>query len=266
VGKATAIMDSRLDLSVCMIVKDEEQNLPQALASCEDLAEEIIILDTGSRDATPAIAASHPKVRLIHRPFSGFGEAKQHCLDHATRTWVLALDADERLSPELSAKLDSMIRNGQFHGAGGFWIRRRNWILGREMTSMGLQREFCLRLFRREGARYNGRPVHEGIELPPGRPVGRIEEPLEHATFRSVDQYLRKIDLYTSLELLEGKRRFSTAHLLVVLPSTFWRFYVARGGWRDGFAGLLWASLTAVGFFLRDVKLWIARQRNGVRA
>lgn len=249
-----------LDLSVCITVKDEATNLPHALASCAALAEEIIVLDTGSVDATRSIAAEHPKVRLHHHPFAHFSESKQRCLDLATREWVLVLDADERVSADLAAKLESMEHNGQFAGMGGFWIRRRNWILGREMRSMGLANQYCLRLFRRDGARFNGRPVHEGVDLPPGRAVGRIEEPLEHTTFRSVDQYLAKIDLYTSLEIAEGVRRFSFAHLMVVLPSSFLRFYVARGGWRDGFPGFLWASLSAIGYFLRDVKMWIARE------
>jgi glycosyltransferase involved in cell wall biosynthesis len=253
-------MSTSLDLSVCIITKDEADNLPRTLASCDGLATEIIVLDTGSRDATLQIAASHPKVELFQHSFEGFGRSWQRCLDRATREWVLVLGADERVSAALAERLESMKREGRLEAEGGFEIRRRNWVLGREMRSMGLGDEYCLRLFRREGARFNDRLVHEGIVLPPRWPVGRIEEPLEHTTFTSVGQYLAKSDLYTSLEIAEGTRRYNVGHLLVVLPSSFLRFYVARGGWRDGFRGFLWASLTAIGYFLRDIKLWIARE------
>jgi (heptosyl)LPS beta-1,4-glucosyltransferase len=251
-------MPEGLDLSVCITVKDEAVRLPQALASCEGIAREIVVVDTGSRDATVEIARAHPKVRLYEVPFEHFSQAHGACLERANGEWVLVMAADERVSPELAAKLGSLWRSRHFRDWGGFKVRRRNHMLGRVMTSMGLDRDYPLRLFRREGARYNGRFVHEGIELPPGRPLGRIDEPLEHHMFEGIDAYLRKIDLYTTLELREGVRRHRAGHLLVTLPSTFLRFYVARGGWRDGFAGYLWASLTAIGTFVRDVKLWIA--------
>lgn len=245
-------------LSVVLTVRDEEHNLPGALASCAELADEIVVLDTGSRDRTPEIAAGHPRVRLARAHFHDFSQAKGAALELARGEWVLVLDADERLSQRLAARLSRMRAAREPLGYAGYRLRRETRILGHTMTSMGLQEDCPLRLFRREGARYNARPVHEGIVLPAGQRVGQLDEPLEHHTFGGVDAYLRKIDLYTTLELREGGRRFSLWHLLVGAPSTFLRFYVGRGGFRDGFPGFLWASLTAIGVFLRDVKLWIA--------
>jgi (heptosyl)LPS beta-1,4-glucosyltransferase len=251
-----------MDLSVTIITRDEEEKLPGALASVRDLADEIVVLDTGSTDATCALARAESKVRLFEKAFQDFGQAKQAALDRARGAWVLALDADERVSAQLAAKIRELDANQQLLGMAGFRIRRRNIILGREMRSMGLERDYPLRLFRREGARYNRRPVHEGVLLPAGMPVGRLEEPLEHYTFGGVDTYLRKMDLYTGLEIAEGGRRFELWHLLGNPPSTFWRFFVRRGGWRDGFPGFLWASLTVLGGFLRDVKLWIRQMKR----
>ncbi len=247
-------------LSVTMIVRDEEDKLPGALASVEEMADEIVVLDTGSRDATLSIASAHPKVRLFEGVFDDFGHAKQRVLELAEGDWVLALDADERVSTELAAKWEHLVANQQLVGMGGYRVRRRNFILGHEMRSMGLDRDYPLRLFRREGAHYTDSRVHEGVVLPPRLPVGRLEEALDHYTFGGVDAYVRKMDLYTSLEIADRPRPFRLGHLLGSPPATFWRFYVARGGFRDGFPGFLWASLTVLGRFLRDVKLWIAEQ------
>lgn len=261
-GRGPATTGSRgaqvQSLSVVLTVRDEEHNLPGALASCADIADEIVVLDTGSRDRTPQIAAAHPKVRLARADFRDFSQAKGEALSMARGEWVLVLDADERLSAPLAARLAGMRATADLPACAGYRLRRETRILGRVMTSMGLQRDRPLRLFKRAEARYNDRPVHEGIVLPSGLPVGQLDEALEHHTFGGVDAYLRKIDLYTTLELREGGRRFSLWHLVMGPPSTFLRFYVGRGGFRDGFAGFLWSSLTAIGVFLRDVKLWIA--------
>jgi (heptosyl)LPS beta-1,4-glucosyltransferase len=251
-----------MPLSVIIIVRNEEDKLPGALASVRELADEIVLVDTGSTDSTLKIARAEKKLRLLEIPFEDFSQAKQRALDEARQEWVLALDADERVSDELARKIRQLAVNQQLVGMGGFRVRRRNFILGRQMTSMGLERDTQLRLFRREGARYNGHLVHEGVTLSPGAPIGLLEEPIDHYTFGGIDSYLRKMDLYTSLEIREGGRRFGTWHLISSPPSTFCRVYFFGGGWRDGFAGFLWASLTVLGRFLRDVKLWI-RQLKG---
>jgi len=249
-------------LSVTLIVRDEEEKLPGALASVEGIASEIVVLDTGSTDSTRDLAAAHPKVRLFESAFDDFGHAKQQALDLAEGDWVLALDADERVSPSLAAKWKQLVVNQQLVGVGGYRIRRRNFILGHEMHSMGLERDYPLRLFRREGARYTESRVHEGVVLPPRLPVGQLEEPLHHYTFGGVDAYVRKMNLYTDLEIAGQNRPFRLWHLLGSPPTTFLRYYFSRGGVRDGFPGFLWASLTVFGRFLRDVKLWIGRQES----
>jgi len=246
-----------MTLSVIIITRNEEDKLAGALASVRELADEIVLVDTGSTDSTLAIARAEKNLRLLEAPFEDFSQAKQRALDEAQKEWVLALDADERVSSELARKIRQLEANQQLVGMGGFRLRRRNFVLGRQMTSMGLERDTQLRLFRRAEARYNGHLVHEGVTLPPGTAIGLLNEPLDHYTFGGVDSYLRKMDLYTTPEIREGSRSFDTWHLITSPPSTFCRVYFFRGGWRDGFPGFLWASLTVLGRFLRDVKLWI---------
>ena len=246
---------------MCLVVRDEAAHLEATLASCDGFADEIVVVDTGSHDQTIEIARSHPRVALFHEPFENFSQAHGASLAKATAPWVLQLAADERVSPALAKRLQAFRREPAIPPTGGVRIRRRNRMMGRWMTSMGLDREYPLRLFRREGARLNGRLVHEGIELPEEWGVETWQEPLEHHTFANIEAYVRKIDLYTTLEVREGQRRFGRAHLAVVFPSTFLRFFVARQGWRDGWPGFVWATLTAIGFFLRDVKLWEAQHQ-----
>lgn len=249
-------------LSVVIVVKDGADVIGDALRSTDGVADELVVLDTGSTDATLDIVRAHPKALVHESTFDGFGAVKQRALGYCTGDWVLSLDADERISPELAARIGAMRRDGSIAQHAGYKIRRRNWIQGRAMTTMGLQKDAPLRLFRRAGARFNTNRVHEGIVLEDGATVGRLDTPLEHHTLGTIDQYLRKQDHYTTLDLSENPRPHRTGHLIFVWPSTFWRYYVGRRGFRDGWQGLLWASLAASGRFMRDMKIWIAHERR----
>lgn len=248
--------DPMPSLTVAMVVRDEEANLPAALASVEGLAGRVVVLDTGSADQTVEIArAAGAEVR--ERPdFPGFGPAKQEALDQCTSEWVLFLDADERVTPELAGEIREAVEREH----AGYRIPRRNHVLGRQMTSMGLDRDRPLRLFRRDRARLSDTLVHEVIQV--DGLIGDLEAPLDHFTMTSLDGYLRKIDLYTTLELQQRPRPLRVWHLALVGPGTFLKWYVFRGGFRDGVPGLVWAGFTALGRFMRDMKVWIAQQEG----
>ena len=248
-----------------LVVRDAEDVVGDALRSTDGTADELVVLDTGSVDRTLDIVRSHPGAKVHESTFDGFGAVKQRALELCTGDWVLSLDADERISPELAARIESLRTDGGLDDHAGYKIRRRNWIQGRAMTTMGLQKDAPLRLFRRAGASFNTNLVHEGVTLPDGSTIGRLDTPIEHFTLGTIDQYLRKQDHYTSLDLAQNPRPHRTAHLVFVWPSTFWRYYVSRGGWRDGWPGLLWASLAATGRFMRDMKIWIADHEHRAR-
>jgi len=241
-------------LTVAMIVRDEEDQLAAALASVDGLAGRAVILDTGSSDGTVEAARGTGAEVFERLDFPGFGPAKQEALDHCETGWVLFLDADERVTPELA----EAIRQAVTGEADGYRIRRRNHVLGRPMKSMGLDRDRPLRLFRREKARVSDTLVHEVIEVDGA--IGDLDAPLDHFTMTSLDGYLRKIDVYTTLELQQNPRPLRAWHLAFVGPGTFLKWYFARGGFRDGVPGLVWAGFTALGRFMRDMKIWIAQQ------
>lgn len=243
-------------LTVAMIVRDEEGQLPAALASVEGLAGRCVILDTGSTDDTIAVARA-AGAEVFERPdFPGFGPAKQEVLERCESEWIFFLDADERVIAGLAASIREVIESGGAHA--GYRVHRSNHVLGRQMTSMGLDRDRPLRLFLREKARVSDTLVHEVIEV--DGPVGELDGALDHFTMTSLDEYLRKIDLYTTLELQQRPRPLRVWHLALVGPGTFLKWYIFRGGFRDGVPGLVWAGFTALGRFIRDMKVWIAQQ------
>ena len=245
-------------LTVAMIVRDAADQLPTALRSVQELAATIRILDTGSTDSTVARVTEFRGVELRQRPdFRGFGQARQEVLDLCTTDWVLFLDADERVDSRLAAAIRNVIETDDLSRAG--WrVHRHNHVLGRRMRSMGLDRDTPLRLFRRESARVSPTLVHEVIEV--DGTVGLLEGGLDHYSLDSLASYLRKIDHYTTLELRQRPRSLRVWHLVLVGPGTFLKWYWFRSGWRDGVAGLVWASLTATSRFMRDMKVWIADQ------
>ncbi len=248
------------DLTVAMITRDAQGLLPEALESVHGLASRIVIVDTGSLDSTVQLARGFERVELHEAgSFAGFGAAKQAALDLCHSEWVFFLDADERVDGQLAEAIREVVGGATVGGAtpahDGWRVQRRNHVLGREMTSMGLDRDRPLRLFRRERGRVSESLVHEAV-LVEGS-VGQLGGYLDHHTMQSLDDYLRKIDLYTTLDLQQQPRPLRVWHLAFVGPMTFVKWYFLRGGWRDGVQGLVWAGLTATSRFVRDMKGWI---------
>lgn len=274
-------------ITAFLIVRDEERTLPRCLDSLAGVADEVVVLDTGSRDGTPALLAAEQargrfrRFRWRAAPFAGFGPTRQAALDLVETEWALWLDADEALSPALRERLGAL-RGGGHAGGGagrgvagdgtssaaapeaaldaglaardGWEILRLNRVLGRVMRGRNLTGQYCLRLFRTARGRLTADAVHEGIVLAPGARVGRLDEPLLHETMPAWRPYLAKVDLYTTLAVAAETRRFNALHLLFAWPSTFVRHYVGRGGWRDGWPGFVWAATSGWSSLLRDLK------------
>lgn len=269
-------------ITAFLIVRDEERTLPRCLDSLAGVADEVVVLDTGSRDGTPAVLAAEAargrfrRFRWRAAPFAGFGPTRQAALDLVETEWALWVDADETLSPALRARLAALRRAGEgapsraggaaddargndepaagLAARDGWEILRLNRVLGRMMRGRNLAGQYCLRLFRTGRGRLTTDAVHEGIALAPGARVGRLDEPLLHETMPAWRPYLAKVDLYTTLAVAAETRRFNALHLLFAWPSTFLRHYVGRGGWRDGWPGFVWAATSGWSSLLRDLK------------
>ena len=247
-------------ITAFMIVRDEERLLPRCLDDLAGVADELVVLDTGSRDRTPQVLAAaaaggaFARVQWRAHPFTGFGAARQAALDLVRTEWALWMDADELLSPALRARLLELKAGGGLAACDGWEMPRENRVLGRIMTGRNLRGQHVLRLFRAARGRLSSSLVHEGIALAPGARLGRLAEPILHDAMDDWRAYLAKIDLYTDLEVMEGTRRFNPGSLLVAGPLAFAQHWLGRGGWRDGWPGFVWAFTAGWSSFLRNWK------------
>ena len=244
-------MSGPLPLSLCVITRDAAAEIEDCLASAP-FAGEVVVVDSGSRDDTVEIARRRG-ARVIERGWPGFGAQKQFAVGAATHDWVLCLDADERVTPELAR---SIAREMEAPRAAAYAFARRNRFLGRWLAHGEGYPDWNLRLFDRRHARWSEDPVHEHV-LADGA-VARLRGDLLHASAESLDDYLAKQNRYTTLQAAAMHARGERAGLarLVLSPLVrFVRFYVLKLGFLDGVAGLVHIAIGCQNSFLKYAKL-----------
>lgn len=241
-----------MKLSAIIITKNEEANLERCLRSIS-WVDEIIVVDSASTDATANIARSH-QARVFTPEWNGFGSAKQFALDQATGDWVFSIDADEEVSFTLKNEIIQLLEKEP--ACAGYKIPRKTQFLGRWILHSGWYPEDVLRLFRRMSGRFTPALVHEEI-LVEGA-IGRLNNPLLHYSYPTIEDYTRKLDHYSTLgaeELYRSGRKCRPYHLVVKPLVSFFHKLVLQKGWRDGWEGYLIAYLTGVGTLLKYAKL-----------
>nr|PZN65631.1 MAG: hypothetical protein DIU58_06950 [Sphaerobacter thermophilus] len=245
-----------LPLGVVVLTRDEERHLPDCLASVQGLVTAgalLFVLDSESTDQTVAIARRFG-ARVAVRPFDGYASQRQAALRMVDRPWVLFLDADERLSPALTAEVIDAVRTGS-PDVAGYWLPRRNWIRGREMRGGGWWPDYQLRLLRRDRAHYRvGREVHEIVDL--DGPAGWLSEPLLHLNYDSLREFRAKQAHYARMraESLRAAGQFPRRRTYIGQPAReFFRRVVRLRGYRDGPLGLVLAAILA----WYELRTWI---------
>jgi len=245
-------------LSVAIITHNEEQNLPRTLASIA-WAHEIIVVDSGSIDNTLEIARSF-NARIIERAWQGFAAQKNFAIAECTGDWILSLDADEELTPELQQEIRRLFTEPPL--ADAFFIRRRNLFLGRWIKRGGFYPDPKLRLFRRGAAQFEDRPVHETIAFQGETAI--LDNDLIHHAYPTLSTYTEHMERYSTLgaEILVAKGRTSRSWLgfawntvLVPVISFKWNYFF-RGGFLDGREGLLLHLYQAVYTSWKYAKAW----------
>ena len=251
-------------LSVAIITCNEERNLGRTLESVR-WADEVVVVDSGSTDHTVSIARSFG-AHVIERHWPGFAAQKNFALAQCTGTWVLSLDADEELSPELQRQIRTLLSTNP--PVDAFRLKRRNLFLGRWMRYGGFYPDTKLRLFRRSAAsfaqrpKFEDRPVHETIAFDGAEAT--LDYDLIHHAYPTLEAYLEHMNRYSTLgaELLVGKGRVSRSWLAFVanvfyLPyfNFLWN-YVVRLGFLDGREGLLLHLYQAVYTSWKYAKAW----------
>jgi glycosyltransferase involved in cell wall biosynthesis len=243
----------RLPISLVIIAQNEAAHIADCLSSADFCAERLV-LDGGSRDDTVALARA-AGARVETRAFDGWISQKNAALQLARHDWVLSLDADERVSPELRTEILALFAAGP-PTREGYELPRLSFHLGRWIRGGGWYPDRKLRLFRKSRGRWAGRDPHDKLHL--DGPAGRLRGNLLHYAYRDLQHHLEKMERYTTVaaERLHAEGRgWALPQLLVRPPVAFVRDYLLLAGFRDGRAGLTLAVLSARYQWLRFLKL-----------
>ncbi|XHR28875.1 MAG: glycosyltransferase family 2 protein [Chthoniobacteraceae bacterium] len=250
-----------LPLSLAIITCNEEENLPRLLESAWGLAAEIVVVDSGSTDATETIARA-AGASFLKAPWEGFILQKNRVLEACTQPWILFLDADEALSPELAASLKGLFAGGAAPEADGYWINRRTWYLGAWIWHAWYP-EWRLRLVRRGTCRWGGMDPHDVLKI--NGTTARLKGDLLHYSYRDLEDQLRRTVAYSRImarSYAACGRKFRWRYLLLSPLFAFIKPLVLKGGWRDGWRGFVIAGIRMFDCFAKYAFL-LEQERNG---
>lgn len=241
-------------LSVITLTLNEEANIGECLESVR-WADEILVVDSGSTDGTLDVARRYTQ-KILTIEWPGYGAARNYALSQTTGSWVLWLDADERVTPELAEEIRGLLRGGET-AVAGYAIGRRAYFLGRWIRHCGWYPSRVVRLFRRDRGRFTETRVHEQLRL--DGTVRETRNDLLHFTDPTLHHYLAKFNRYTTLgaeDLHAAGRRFRCSDLLLRPAVHFLKMYVVRRGFLDGLEGFLLSILSSAYTFTKYAKLW----------
>ena len=236
-------MQQKTPLSVVIIALNAASQIEACLKSAA-FADEIVVVDSGSRDDTREIALKYG-ARVLHQEWLGFGLQKKFAVEQASHDWVLCLDADERVSAELRAQIETL-RSGGFAECAGWSIPRITDYFGRFLRHGNAYPDRLIRLFDRRRGGWIGGEIHENTRVT-GR-VGRLHGHLEHFSYRSLTDHHNRMARYADLMARSLYARGKRCGLLKVLVNPQWRFlrgYFIRLGFLDGWRGLVFALVEA---------------------
>lgn len=242
---------SRARLTATVITLNAAAQLPECLTSVA-FADEVVVADSGSTDGTQEIAA-RLGARVLTHPWLGYGRQKQFAAEQAANDWILSLDADERVSPELAA---SIVRALAAPAAPVYRVARRNRFMGRWLSHGEGYPDWSARLYDRRAARWSDDPVHERLVYT-AQPA-TLAGDLLHDSAEDLDRYLDKQNRYTALAARAMFERGERAGVLRLVGSPvvrFLKFYVLRLGFLDGVPGLVHISIGCMNSFLKYAKL-----------
>ena len=257
-------------LTAILITRNEAHNLEECLSSLQGLADEIVVVDTQSSDATVSIAQRYGAKVAQPDDWPGFGPQKNRALALATHAWVLSIDADERVTPELAAEINLVIGRGQqnIDHAGSvdkhysaYEIPRKSWYCGKFIQYCGWRPDYVLRLFRKSNAKFSEDLVHERVITTDA--IGQLKNHLLHYSYLDFSQVLAKVEAYSNAAAQQAFNRGERGSIGKGVMHGAWAFfrtYVLRAGFMDGAHGLALSISNAQTSYYKYVKLWAMQQ------
>ncbi|HEX5433727.1 MAG TPA: glycosyltransferase family 2 protein [Candidatus Angelobacter sp.] len=235
-----ADMLPRMTLSVCIITFNEEANIARTLQSVKSIADEVIVVDSGSTDATVALAQANGALVFVEA-WKGFAAQKNSALAKAGCDWILSLDADEEVSPDLAASIAEVVKASKPPQFTGYTMNRRNLYFGKWIKRCGYYPDAKLRLVRRGAAEFELRAVHEDMKM--SAPKGHLRGDLIHHAYPTLESFIDHANRYSSLGagmvVAERKAGFSFINIVLRPLVRFVYSYFFRLGFLDGREGLL---------------------------
>ena len=246
-------------ISACIISYNEENKIEDCLRSLEGIADEIVLVDSNSTDRTVEIARKYTD-RIILQDFLGYIEQKNFALSHASNDWVISLDCDERLSPQLREEILAL--KDHIEQADAYSMSRKTFYVYRWLNYCWYP-DVKLRLFNRHHAHWGGTNPHDHIVLD-GDKVRRLRGDIEHYSFDSISDHLKTIDKFTDIGADELIRKGKSFNIFSPVTHASWIFiktYLLKRGFMDGFAGLVVSVLSTMHVFIKYSKALIKRRQ-----
>nr|WP_314538538.1 glycosyltransferase family 2 protein [uncultured Campylobacter sp.] len=233
-------------LSIVILTFNSQKYLQEVLEST-NFADEIIVVDSGSSDGTKQICQNFSNVKFYEQAWLGFGAQKQRGVDLAKNEWIFVLDSDEVITDELKNEIIDTLKEPKFMA---YNVARLNFFFGKSIKNMGLYPDYTVRLFNKNFAKFDGRAVHEKVILnDDSQKLGALKNHFLHYAYESIEQFIAKQNRYSSM----GAKK----NLFKALTSpawTFFKLYVLKGGFKEGFAGYIIARLYAQYTFWKYIK------------
>ncbi|MGR6840862.1 glycosyltransferase family 2 protein [Aliivibrio wodanis] len=244
-------------LAVALIVKNEAKHLKACLDTVADWVDEIVIMDSGSTDSTEKIAREFTNKFIVNEEWPGFGKQRQLAQQHITSDYVLWLDADERVTPELKSEILSAVEENKTNTA--YKINRSSSAFGKLIKYSGWSPDWVVRLYKTSDTQYSDSLVHESVVIPNHIQVNALNGRLLHFTYDALQQYNAKNVMYIKswVDQREGKKKGSLSSAFLHGFFCFIRMYILKRGFLDGRHGLLLATLSASVTFNRYADLWL---------
>jgi len=251
----------RDNVSVCITAGNEEKNIRRCLQSAE-WADEIVVVDSFSTDRTAEICREFTELVFRHR-WLGYVRQKTLVRDLATGPWVLLLDADEEISPDLREEILEVLESSSAGRTSGYSFPRLTRYQGRWITHGDWYPDTKLRLFRKEAGRCTGEDPHDRVETE--GPVVRLQSPLYHYTYDDIKHQVDTLNRFSSIAADSLRDRGASFRLTDLCLRPIWRFvrcYIVKRGFLDGLRGLVIAVNSAFGSFVKYAKLWEAHRND----